>query len=503
MDDYQLIRSNLELSGRSAEFAKSWVHRWYILAYCFTPAPLMLLLSRNFDNASLLSLSGQFALAIGTYLALFQLRRKPLLNPIQSVVFLFHWWFAIGPGLAVLFAVLRNDDVMLSNYVASGGEALWIVALGLPWYAFCATGTIRFIRGRIRPIAFLMPKGVLYRPRTLYAYWLLGGIITLVIVGLAQLGIVGNRAINYLGGTVSENPFVSALEAISAIAFFATVGIMGYLVGPVQEHSFKFKLIAISLIVFNTVIGFTSGSKGAIVISFAYLFIIMFVWRQKISILLVLVVPIFYLFIVEPFVSQMRFAAEVAKVATPEERAELAKLGLRERLWTYNISMLDVNIESPFRWIFIYADRIASDSSMFSGPWNGTLSEGLLTLVPRAIYPAKPDSNMGNYFARYLGVSAADNYINNIGVSLPFEFVGNYGYLNGILSFGFIGVLWTLFCVWLLSEDRLATHPLSPMIIVYSLGMEASLGQFLARFRDLILVFGVAYVLWILLKKRL
>jgi hypothetical protein len=199
----------------------------------------------------------------------------------------------------------------------------------------------------------------------------------------------------------------------------------------------------------------------------------------------------------------MRSAAEIAKITTTEERAELFQLGLSQWMMFADTRDHDINIESPFRGIFLYADGISSDSSVFSGPWENTLSEGMLTLVPRSIYPDKPDSNMGNYFARYLGTVADDDYVTNEGVSLPFEFVGNYGYLAGILSFGLIGVFWALFCVWLLSEDRLATHPLAPLVIIFSLWIETSVGQFLAKLRDLPLVFGAAYVVWLVLKKRL
>jgi len=503
MNDHQLIKNNLELTGSAAGLAQPWVLRWYILAFCFAPALLILFLIRNAENASLLVIFSQFALAFGTYLALFQLRDKPLLNPIQAIVFLFHWWFAVGPGLAVVFAVKRNDPDMLSRYVASGGEALWIVALGLPVYALIANRTMHWCRVRINHVAFIMPDGPLYRPKTLYAYWLLGGGLALIIAVLGQFGIVGNQAINYLGGTVSENWFISALEAISTISVFATVGILGYLAGPVQQRSFKFKSIAIGLITFNTITAFTSGWKGAIVQGFAILFIIMFVWRQKVPYLLVAVLALSYLFLIEPFVNNMRYVAEIAKITTTEERAELFQLGLERGISLDDMKDHEVNIESRFRGIFILADGIAAESSFFDGPWSNTLSEGMLTLVPRSIYPDKPDSNIGNFFARYLGAISPDDYMTNMGVSIPFEFVGNYGYIAGILSFGLIGVLWSLFCVWLLSEGRLATHPLAPLCIIYSLGLESGVGQFLGKLRDLPLVFGATYVVWLVLRKRL
>ncbi|TAN40747.1 MAG: glycosyltransferase family 2 protein [Nitrospirae bacterium] len=502
MDDQQLILGNLVNSGRSGALDRPWVLRWYILAFCFAPAVMILIMSARAEEARAVVLAGQFALAAGTCLALCQLCSKPLINPIQAVVFLFHWWFAVGPASAVLFAVLRDDADLLGKYVGAGGASLWVVALGLPLYAYSAKKTMQWSRDRIRHLSFLMPEGPLYRPAALYAYWLLGGVLAVTVIVLGQFGIVGRQAISYLGATISENWFVSVLEAISTISVFATVGVMAYLIGPVRQGTGKFKAIAVGLILFNTVTAFTSGWKGAIVQSFVLLFIVMYVWRQKLPILLVVMLALSYLFVVEPFVRETRIVAEITQISTPEERYELFKAAMGEATLD-DLAAIELNIESPFRYIFEYAEIIASESSLFNGPWSGTISDGLLALVPRALYPDKPEGTVGNFFARYLGNAAPDDYEQNIGVSLPFEIVGNYGYIMGVLSFIGIGVLWTLFCVWLLSEARLATHPLAPLCIMYALSMEASIGQFLARFRDLPLLLVAAYLLWLLLRKRI
>lgn len=38
--------------------------------------------------------------------------------------------------------------------------------------------------------------------------------------------------------------------------------------------------------------------------------------------------------------------------------------------------------------------------------------------------------------------------MNSIAISIPFEFVGNYGWFAGFLSFGLIGVFWSLLSGW-------------------------------------------------------
>jgi len=503
MNDQLLIQNNLTLAGRAGAVDRPWILRGYILAFCFAPSVIVLLLGRQAYDPSTLVLSGHVALACGSYFALFLLRDKPLLNPIQAVVFLFHWWFAVGPGMAVLFGALRNDPDLLDKYASFGGEALWIVAVGLPLYALCAKQTMFFSRGRIKPLAFLMPEGPLYLPKTLYVYWIFGGLLTLIIAVLGRFGIVGNVPVNYLGGKMSENWFVSSLETISGVALIATVGVIGYLTGPYEKHSPKFKIIAIGLIAFNTVTALFSGWKGAIVQTFALLFIVRLIWRQKIPGVLVILLAVSYLFVIEPFVSQMRMAAEIAHIETPEERTELFMTAMDQGISIDELRDIQVNIESPFRFVYEYANGITEESTFFEGPWEGTISEGLLALVPRAIYPDKPEGHIGNFFARYFGNAAPDNYEQSLGVSIPFEVLGNYGYVAGILSFALIGILWTALVVWILSEDRLATHPLTPLAIIYALSMESSIGAFLARLRDLPLVLGAAFLIWYMMKKHL
>ena len=84
-----------------------------------------------------------------------------------------------------------------------------------------------------------------------------------------------------------------------------------------------------------------------------------------------------------------------------------------------------------------------------------------------------------------MGVSSPTDYMNSVAVSIPFEFVGNYGWLIGALSFAALGALWSLLCGLLLSVPRLADHPLSPYFVVLALSFELPFGSFLASLRDL------------------
>lgn len=115
--------------------------------------------------------------------------------------------------------------------------------------------------------------------------------------------------------------------------------------------------------------------------------------------------------------------------------------------------------------------------------------------------------NIGNSFCRTvgadIGVSGRDDTLNSIALSIPFEFVGNYGIVAGILSFGLIEFFWTLFIVWMLSPARLSNHPLTPLLALSTMWMEQPLGHYLAGLRGLIIPLLLCYFVYRMLRGRI
>ena len=121
-------------------------------------------------------------------------------------------------------------------------------------------------------------------------------------------------------------------------------------------------------------------------------------------------------------------------------------------------------------------------------------------LIPRVFYPDKPDADIPNFFSRTvgadIGVSGREGTLNGIAISMPFEFVGNYGWCAGILSFGLIGVFWSLVCGWMLSPARLSNHPLTPFLVLFVMNMEQAVGYYLADLRQLIIPMLLCYFIY-------
>ena len=121
--------------------------------------------------------------------------------------------------------------------------------------------------------------------------------------------------------------------------------------------------------------------------------------------------------------------------------------------------------------------------------------------------PDKRDMNIGNFFAQTVGVDTGVTHrsdtLTNIGVSIPFEFVGNYGWGAGILAFGLIGVFWSILSAWLLSPARLSDHPLAPFMALAAMGIEGAFGHYLAYLRGLIIPLLLCYVVYIMMRRRI
>jgi hypothetical protein len=208
--------------------------------------------------------------------------------------------------------------------------------------------------------------------------------------------------------------------------------------------------------------------------------------------------------VVEPFVTGSRNVAAKRGLVDASDRFGVFVETLRDPDVWMTTEARELNVESPFRGIYLAADQTVRMSQLYDGPWDGvTLTEGLRALVPRVLMPGKPEMNMGNFFAHELGIAVGFQALTNICITLPFEFVGNFGYVSGVLAFALIGVVWAAFAVSLLTGKRLETHPLVPFFVLTTFNIQASLSQYLVTFRDLPLVTLGAFLVWRFSKRRL
>lgn len=462
---------------------------------------LIMLITAILSGVKIEYIIGQIVFHACTYWALSILSNRPIINPIQTVVFLFYWWFGAAPIVMGLFYFLQGNIPLAVGGQESGMEALWIVAIGLPLYSYAANFVMHRLEASNSHAAFLMPSGDQYLPRTLLRYFLIGAVAALSIELLDLVGLRGIESVNFLGGTKTTVWWVGILKAVSDILKLATVGIIVSI--TVDRKSVPIWLIWLGIIIVLQTLfsALTSGSKSAFVIIVFYVLCAKASKSQKPPWGLIIGLVFCYLVIIEPFVTTTRMIAQMSGAETARDRQEVFSQGLKGYSSNSFNEDREIQIGSIFRGIYSLAGSITRSNSWFEGYWNGlTIGWGLIVNFPRAIFPNKPDADIGNYFARTVGVatgiSTEDNYDFNIALTIPFEIVGNYGWIAGILSFPLLGFIWSFICSVLLSAKRISNHPLSPYFCFLALTFESPFGNVLAQFRDLIFPLVVLRIMW-------
>jgi len=445
-----------------------------------------------FLSGALEGFIGEVFLGLSVILSLWLLRRYPLINPIHVVVLFFHWWFGWSPAVCAAFWLSQGDPESARAYTVNGIAPILIVSIGLPLYATAARWVLMHWKGP--QLTAAVPKQGCYTIKLVFRLCLAAMVAWLIVQVFAFFGIRAYETINYLGGQKTITWWLMPLVECEGLAYLAVIASCSLLAVSDENINRKTRITALAIIIFATALALPSGSKGAIVAP-AFYFIVAFInWRRRVPWPALAFLLLGYLIVIEPYVAAMRNVSEMMGVSTNAERVEVFRMGLREMVSNRNIEV-HPNIESVFRGIYPFTQQIMKQSSMISGPWKGeSIVDGISAIIPRAILPAKADSNMGNFFAHELGDVGLDNDMQNISITIPFEVVGNFGWFAGILSFAAIGAVWAAFIAWALTVDRMTTHPLTPSMIVLAMIMEQSVGQALNALKLLTLTLFFLYL---------
>ena len=472
--------------------------RSYWFNICFFSYLLLAPIVGLISDAPMLYVFGQCFLGISFFLSMQLLADRPLLNPIQFVVIIFYIWFGVGPTLISIFKILLDDVNGALEYQVLGMESLWIVSLGLIIFSFISKHTIRWSEKRNIKANFLMPKGENYKFIHILILIIISICADILIIFLPKIGIIGIEEVDYLGGTKTNIWWVGIIANISGLKVFANCALMVHLSKSWSKVPKYILFIGLFVIIYSIWNALFLGWKTAFFTLFFYILVAWISRNQCIPWRILIPVTLIYLLIVEPYVAMGRFLSVTSGVTSSPERQEV----FRNMLVSGEIykveSFMDVNIASPFRGVYELAGDITRNNDYFTGEWKGyTLGWGLEAIIPRVILPGKRDLNVGNFFAinsysRVHNEIVSDEMF-NVGPTLPFEFVGNYGYFIGFLSFALLGFLFSLFSCFLLSAKRLHNHPLTPLLILIGMRLEAPLGHWLASIRLLIIQLFILY----------
>lgn len=487
--------------AQQAASGDRWINTLPILVFCFGPALASVCLSFAVPISGL-TLLAHIALGLSAFLSLWLLSEQRLLNPIQAFILLFQWWFAVGPAVCGLFYWLSGNTYIMESYIADDPSGIWIVAAGLPLYAILARFVTRLMSRSRWQADFLRPSGTFYRFRTIAAFVTIAAVVEIVLSIFGHYGIYAFEATRYLGRQVTTSIWLAMVACIAPVGSFALLALLPYLVGPRSAGSWQLKVLAAIGLAVSTWSALSSGSKGLIVQPAMWAVAIYVSWRQRLPWLVLIGASLTFLLFVEPFVADTRIAAQKASLTSDEQREFF--MDSLEQFSLGDLSWRDWNMQSPFRGIFPRAVHVASLSGLFHGPWGGeALREDLSTILPRAMSPNKPDSNVGHYFAQQLGDPGAIYATQNVAISVPFEFVGDYGWMAGVASFVLIGLIWPAFVCLVLTPTRLSTHPLMPYLLSLLLVFEQGAGQFINSAKILVFPFAAVAAIWFVFDRKL
>jgi hypothetical protein len=478
-----------------------WISTLPVLVFCFGPTLGLILLSFSVPISGL-TLLAHVALGLSAFLSLWLLSDRPLLNPIQAFILLFQWWFGVGPAVCGLFYWLAGNNYTMESYLPDDPSGIWIVAAGLLIYAVLARFVTRLMSRSDWRADFLRPSGTFYRFRTIAAFATIAVVVQIVLSIFGHYDIYPFEMTHYLGRQVTTSIWLAMVACIAPVGNFALLALLPHLVVPRSAGPWQLKVLAAIGFAVSTWYGLSSGSKGLIVQPAMWAVAIYVSWRQRLPGLVLIGASLAFLLFVEPFVAVTRIAAQKASLTSDDQR-EFFKDSL-ESFSLGDISWREWNMESPFRGIYTHAVRVASRSDLFRGPWGGeSLRQDLSTIIPRVLSPNKPDNNLGHYFAQQLGDPGAIYVNQNIAISVPFEFVGDYGCLAGIASFALIGLTWPAFICLVLTPTRLSTHPLMPYLLSVLLIFEQGAGQFINSAKLLIFPFAAVAAVWFVFDRKL
>lgn len=502
MTEFQSESKTYSTSQRYPWFSS----RWMKLFVVFTT--FIIFLTSIITEAPILYPFGQLALLASVVFSLSLLADRPLLNPLQALVAVFYWWFGVAPLLISTFKLFFNstDSALLIQMKSIDG--VWPVAFGLPLYAFYARSATNWLEKQNLFCKPLLPQGKMYKDKTILVFFSICYISFFLLTVVKQLGFSGIEEVNYLGGTKTTIWWVGIIGAMTALSKLLNSALLYSLVVSRQEVSRLQKVLAILVIIQSLYIAAVGGWKGGFVLIVLYSLFAYISETQKIPFKTIIIGLLTFVVLIEPYVKYGRYLSEISNITSSAERKEIFTSIIASKEKVLTINPKDINIESPFRGLFSLASSIVQENDLLYGAWNGkTIIMGLSALVPRVIYPGKPDLNVGNFFYHNLRqhdfetVKTDDQ--TNISLTIPFEVIGNFGIIAGIASFAVIGVFWGLFSGYLLSPQRLANHPLTPLLVGLTFNYEMALGHFLASLRSYVFPLLVIFIVWKACKREL
>lgn len=408
------------------------MHLYLGLSACvLLVAPLLL---RQYDYAWTIAFLACLLLAICLYPSVRYFTHQETGLPTMSV-------FCLAYALQFAFPVFAHDDtfLLLGNEVKYLAEsdviaalvmaAVGILALELGYYWFTASGYRKIV-----PVARLP-----LRKSKALIYCILVGIVLPLLFTFK--GIIPEEF---------QQPLSSILRLLET-QVLVVIGILGWLVYGRKES----KIYAVwlyGLVIIAAMRGVSSGALEEALVPLGVLFVVKWVYTQKVPVAPILVTAILVIFL-SPVKSDYRRQAWLGENPDLAEESSLTRgtlwLTQATEYWQDTLSgtrdLAEATSSSTGRADFIHqiAHMYSMTPAVVPYQYGATYSFFLVALIPRAIWPDKPVAGSANgFYAVAYGVTTeAGAKTTTFGVSILGEAFLNFGWPGVILIMLLQGIL--------------------------------------------------------------
>jgi hypothetical protein len=410
-------------------------------------------------SAALAAVATFFCLIVGIY----QIER---VWPTMLFLFVTIWGIASAPrklgilswsaGIPAYYSVFFLA-LPLVNRLLSQDDPADDPHVALALYVAMA-GIVAFIAGR--NFMRFLPEPRNYNMLGLLHMRVRGGILFWLIV-IGSVSLAWSYLFGYFGLiTTTGSEANEAAGAVSAAGFLLTIAhVMAWTTYFRQK---RFLVIGLISTILLCSVGMVANSKGQMLAPIMLIALCSWGASGKFPLKPLVAMVFLYMFVAFPFVTASRFAFDSAEFG--DSRLDLASIMVDYLLsgrWMDDTAGPAAAVESLGRGLLPYfSDIVQMAGSSVSFMDGRTFIEGVGIMIPRFLYPSKPDMSIGNWTGQAFGAVSLTDDITTVAPTYIGEFYMNFGLLGVCIGMLLIGMLAVLVDRYLIVNRQSWTMPL-------------------------------------------
>ena len=267
-----------------------------------------------------------------------------------------------------------------------------------------------------------------------------GAALALTVAG--AVAVVYSFFFGYFGLTSTLSETGSLAGIMSVLSTLAEAGLVLAWIGYFRDGRRAWLLVGIVGLVLALAAGLFSKSKGAAIFPAVNVGVAYFLVRGRIPGVALVSVVLAFFFVIQPFVTIWRALSGVEY----SDRIEMISQGVAvlSKMEIGLPDFSDVEVKGGFsRGVLDVAARITDEAGKIVPYKAGeTFVAAADTVVPRFLWPGKPDNSLGNEIGHTYGAieNVADE-VTNVAPTLVGEFFANFGWIGVAIGMFLLGLV--------------------------------------------------------------